>query len=397
MRHNLRSRATLVTILSVLVGILGTPAGVFGATNQVPPLTSIGTGLLHVCGISKGGEVSCAGANNWGQLGDGTTKDSTSAVSVTGVNDAIQVDGGGQSTCVLRVRGLVTCWGDNRFGLIGTGTFDIDQQTNRVPADGISDATQISIEAAHICALQASGRVMCWGNNSDGQLGNGKPTGDSDQIGVSRPVSVIGISDATQIGTGAYFSCALLRDQSVRCWGGNDQGQLGDGTQITRATPVKVRGLENVKKISVGSFHACALLADANVMCWGSNSLGALGIRGPKISNTPVVVDSLGEVADINATAYHSCAIKKGGTPTCWGGYRMSTRRDPINFGMETNFVPRTVNGVPRTRAVGGGSGWGCALTAAGQLRCWGDNEFGQFGNGTKRRTRTAVLAFESR
>jgi hypothetical protein len=198
---------------------------------------------------------------------------------------------GGYHSCALLTGGKVMCWGYNDAGQLGNGTY-----TNRatpVEVSGITSAIRLSLGDYHSCAMLADGKVLCWGYNGDGQLGDGTYTDRA------TPVEVLGISTATSISLGLYHSCAVLADGKVMCWGWNNNGMLGDGTAtVKRATPADVLGISTATIIAhkLGLSHSCAVLTGYKVMCWGSNSKGQLG-DGSTIDDipryTPVAVSGL--------------------------------------------------------------------------------------------------------
>ena len=150
---------------------------------------------------------------------------------------------------------------------------------------GISTATAVTAGIDHTCALLVDNSVKCWGSNGSGQLGDGT---------TSRrltPVSVSGISTATAVTAGIFHTCALLADNSVKCWGENGLGQLGDGTSTDNLTAVSVSGISTATAVTAARyFHTCALLADNSVKCWGRNMDGQLGDGTTTTRLTPVTV-----------------------------------------------------------------------------------------------------------
>jgi alpha-tubulin suppressor-like RCC1 family protein len=206
-----------------------------------------------------------------GQLGNGSTSDSSVPVQVAEIASAIAVAAGGSHTCALLRKGGVRCWGGNVSGQLGDET----TRDSRIPVPviAISTATAIAAGVFHTCASLAGGRVKCWGNSESGQLSNGVNI-----LRSTTPVTVAGITAATAVGAGLSHTCVLMADGTVRCAGGNGAGQLGDGlTPDESSDPIAARGITAAIALSVGGSHACALLADGSVRCWGANDSGQLG------------------------------------------------------------------------------------------------------------------------
>lgn len=248
-----------------------TPVPVAGVTGAV----GVVAGLGHTCALLSGGTVTCWGDNNYGQLGDGTTASSASPVSVINVDDVTQLATGSLSShsCALLAGGAIQCWGANQAGQLGNGTISSSPPFG-VPApvvvSGINDATQIASGTSHACARRAGGTVSCWGDNNYRQL-----SGTSD--GSSVPVPVAGVNDAAQVIAGDYHSCVRRSGGTVSCWGSNFRGQLGDGSVDTSTAPVPVSGLTGVTQLSGSLRHNCAVVAAGAVKCWGTNYFGELG------------------------------------------------------------------------------------------------------------------------
>ena len=276
----------------------------------------VAAGTFHACALLSNGTVECWGDNNAGQLGNGTTNNSSTPVAVSGLSGVTAIAAGEFDTCALLSYGTVECWGDNSSGELGNGT--ITNSSTPAGVGGLSGAAT-AITAGHdqhTCALLSNGTVRCWGNNSYGQLGNGASgTGTYS----TTPVAVSGLSGATAIVAGVGHTCALLSTGTVECWGFNYAGQLGNGTTTNSSTPVTVSGLSGVTAITAGDYHACALLSNGGVECWGLNGSGQLGNGTTTNSSTPVPVSGLSGATGITAGSGHSCSVLSGGTVECWG------------------------------------------------------------------------------
>ena len=144
---------------------------------------------------------------------------------------------------------------------------------------------------SHSCAILADGRVQCWGGNQNGQLGNGSKTDFSWD-----PVTVSGITNAIMVASGYHHSCAALSDGGVRCWGDNSGGQLGDGTTTSSLVPVTVSGITNAATVGAGGCkYSCAVLADGRVRCWGHLHFRAPDKGTIMESSLPVLVSGIAD------------------------------------------------------------------------------------------------------
>lgn len=313
-------------------------------------------------------------------------------VTLTSASDIAFVSAGSRHTCAIRA-GAAYCWGTNGNGELGNGNTNpsftqvavigLSSGVTKIASSGIGYTSYITNERS--CAI-VSGAAKCWGYQSYGELGNGGGPSSS------TPVDVVGLSsgvtdiDTSDIGYGG-FTCAV-HNGAAKCWGNNSDGQIGDGTTTTRFAPTIVSGLgTGVVSISVGDTHACAALSDGTVKCWGRNSVGQLGDGTTTNSLVPVAVSGISSGATKVALGYrHSCAIVTGGVK-CWGN---NSTGQLGNGTTTTSLVPvdaiGLTSGVQDLSASGdsiGGYQTTCAIDSAGAVKCWGTNAYYQLGDGT--------------
>ncbi|HEU4412635.1 MAG TPA: hypothetical protein VFS43_45750 [Polyangiaceae bacterium] len=301
-----------------------------------PPLTrvqALALGSYHSCALVSGGEIRCWGLNLNGQLGDGTMTNRPTPVPVLqspGGPPLTRVQAlalGSHHSCALVGRGEARCWGYNDFGQLGDGT-----KTRRLtPVPVLQFVQALALGVWHSCALLRGGEVRCWGWNSNGQLGDGTTTSRPTPGPVLQSPGGLPLTGVQALRLGYVHSCALVRGGKVLCWGWNSDGQLGDGTTTSRPTPAPVLQspgglpLEGVQALGLGSGHSCTLVRGGKVLCWGWNSDGQLGDSTTTSRPTPApVLQSPGGlplegVQEISLGSWHNCAILDSGEPRCWG------------------------------------------------------------------------------
>ena len=283
---------------------------------------------------------------------------------------------------------------------IETGDEETEEEPPQIVETVATEFKQISALSNHNCAIKGTERrVWCWGNNSHGQLGIGEirdniATNFNSSIAVQ--ATELEETNIRSVSAGHQFSCAVLMDKTIKCWGNNQHGRLGVGTAGgISITPVQVVGINNATSVIAGVLYACALLEDKTAKCWGNNNKGELGNRvigGPDESfPTPVPVGGatpLGNIVSITIGSEHTCVLLTDKTAKCWGGGG-NTNGQLGDGGVDTAPIPNPVTvlespGTPLGNIISivAGSLYTCALLENGTAKCWGLNRYGQLGIG---------------
>ena len=334
---------------------------------------------------------------------------------------------GGDYTCVVLSIGEIKCWGKNNRGQLGDGTTTDSSVPVTVLASGtassspvaLTGVTAVSAGYEHTCALLTSKQVRCWGNGFQGRLGNGDPystasnpetvlvSGVNGGTGANSPVA---LTDVTAISAGSGHTCALLISKQARCWG--QAGRLGNGDGLddsANAVAVLASGtaasspvvLTDVTTISAGGQHTCALLTSKEAKCWGSGSDGALGVgvfsatalnpvrvlASGTESSSPV---ALTDITAISAEGSSTCAMLTNTEARCWGyngdqqiGDGSSVRRaNPVTV-LASGTAASSPVALTNVTAIAAAINHTCAILVSKQLSCWGNNTSGQLGDGT--------------
>ena len=376
------------------------PATVPGISDAI----SVSAGGSATCAVLADATIRCWGDDSHGQLGGGSGS-AVPPVVVSGIDDAAAVSVGDEHACALLAGGNVACWGDDSFGELGDGS--TIWSAAPVAVSGISGAVAISAGVGFTCAVLSSGAVDCWGADGRGELGSGTLTNSL------VPVAVPGIANAVAVSAGLDHACAILADGSARCWGANDFGQLGAGPTAATGGPTTVPGL-SVSTITAGGSSTCAVLIDYSARCWGDNSSGQLGDDTTTDRSSPVPVSgipphqtiafdplpdsvsgdapfTLGAAAASLLPVIYSASgdcTASGSTLTLTGEGRCtvtaSQTGDPTWDPASDTAQSFTVAS-PSMAPVGVSSGdaHACVVLANGTVRCWGDNYWGELGDGT--------------
>ncbi|WP_218109882.1 RCC1 domain-containing protein [Oligoflexus tunisiensis] len=355
----------------------------------------ISSGGSSTCAVLDDDALSCWGYNFEGELGYGDNKDRYMPPSF-GLNigygkTAIAVSAGFSHICAVLQDRSVKCWGQNVSGQLGYG----DQLFRGLaPQNSINlglgrTAQAIATGFAHSCAILDNGSVKCWGANGSGQLGYGDrsirlaPSPTAVNLGEGRTARALSL--------GAYHSCALLDNFTMKCWGSNSDGQLGYNDKIQRIAPdaVAINFGDNitVRSMSVGTYHSCAVLSDSSLRCWGRNSDGQLGYGDTTARLAPsaagIDVGTGLTPRQVTAGLSHTCAVFDEGFQ-CWGANEEGQLASGDNVARTApNQTPISIAPGRVVVDLAAGRQHTCALLDDRTLKCWGSNTYGQLGNGS--------------
>jgi len=407
------------------------PGVVPGECNEIVMLAA---GMGHSVALRYNGTVWTWGFNESGQLGDGSTIDNDIPVQAIGPgsNNIIAIAAGHQHTVFLRVDSTVWGCGRNHRGQIGDATLtnrDIPVEvTDSIGTVFLDNVTALAAGFAHTIARTSDTYMWAWGYNKSGQLGidtaGGSGSAYDTGIDQNTPKQVLftgglwPLGNVLTVSAGSWHTIALRTDSTIWTWGSNFNGQLGDGNHggddsdfdpgIDRDTPFQVLGeggvgyLSEIIAISAGGNHSVALKADGTVWAWGRNYCGQLGNGSTSDRDIPVQVvgpGGAGYLTDIVAIAtgkYYTIALRSDGTVWAWGdnesgqlGYGpWGGSEDIFDSGIDRD-IPTQVLGPGGigflSNVVSIAAGWSHTLanTTDGIIWAWGNNDYGQLGDGT--------------
>jgi alpha-tubulin suppressor-like RCC1 family protein len=348
------------------------------------------------CIVTNAGALLCWGDNEAGELTDGTTTDRNAPVAISGMSSGVaSVAVGGAFMCAVTTGGALSCWGNNQDGTVGDGT--TTERHAPVGVSGLSSGVAaVSTSGPNACALTTQGGVLCWGNDTYGALANGTdPAGNppSGMVVNPAPIAVPDLpSGVSSIAALNYGGCAVQGGGDLLCWGENYlEGEVGDGTNVDRKTPTQVSGLSSgVTAIAPNSYHTCAVTSGGALLCWGLNILGEVGDGTTTNRFTPTQVTGLTSgVATFAGGGDHTCALTTGGGVLCWGDNSFGQLGDGTTT---QRLTPVQVVGLTSgVVAIAGGYQHSCALTNAGRVLCWGVNFRGELGDCTNINRSTPV------
>jgi alpha-tubulin suppressor-like RCC1 family protein len=413
--------AALFGALAQVVACSTSNSGSPSSSSASPSSSDAATTSSSSSGVdaaATGPDATVTGLAEAGAASDGAlletsaSPDGASDATASGSPNTVTVSAG-TAACVVLSGGTVKCWGSNESGELGIdATTGPDTCGSGLPCsitpralESLSGVTVVSAGYQAACAILSGGTVKCWGDNVDGELGEGTTSGpESCYAGPcsASPVALAGLSGVTGISVGQGTPlCALLTGGTVECWGLNSEGDVGDemacDAGVCPSPPSMVAGLTGVTAVSAGGAFACALLSTGTVQCWGDNTYATLGYgmtTGPSTcyygehpcALAPVAVVGLSNVTAISAGGDVACALISDGTVKCWGDNQFGELGIGTTTGPDTCFpstattgyscsaTPVAVMGVTGAVAISVGDYLVCALLSDGTVDCWGNN-----------------------
>jgi alpha-tubulin suppressor-like RCC1 family protein len=368
------------------IGMAALATGLAAVSPGMPAFAAVSARHLTVARTT--GVLLAWGQNNAGQLGDGTmtNRDTPVRVKLPRGTKVIQARAGCFFTVALTSTGEVLAWGLNLDGQLGDGSMLNSMKPVRVHIPAHTRIVQVRAGCAFALARTSTGQVLAWGLNDVGQLGDGRAVNAMAPTRVRLPRHTV----VTGVSAGAAFGLALTSTGAVLAWGDNSDGQLGDGGTTSTNVPVKVKlpRAARVRAVSAGGFFSLAQTSTGGVLAWGQNNLGQLGDDSTTGSDRPVKVKLPAgtKVAQMFAGGTHALVLTSKGRVLAWG----NNGSGQLGTGNTNNSdVPVKVLLPPGTKATGIAS---ClnnsfALTSKGRALAWGDEIFGELGNGVATNT----------
>jgi cysteine-rich repeat protein len=393
-------------------------------------------GSTHTCYKADNlWQLKCFGSNNQGELGQENTEEVGNGIGPDvadidpvdigkGISTALVVAGGNNTshfTCVVTSSGTLKCFGDNSSGQLGKGnTQDLGDDSREmgkylsaIALGSGREVQDVDAGGKHVCAILDNASLKCFGDNAYGQLGQGSTENLGDETGeMGNDLAAVDLGTnrtALHVALGEDFSCAILDDDTLKCFGRNDAGQLGQANTLslgdganemgTNLTAISLGTGRSANKVATGAKHVCVILDNATLKCFGDNSHGQLG-QG----NSNNLGDDANEMGDNLAAVdlgtgrtalqvasgdYHSCALLDNHKVKCFGANASGQlgQESTDDLGDDANEMGDDLSyidlGTGRTAtAIAAGGSTTCVVLDNDKVKCFGENHAGQLGLG---------------
>jgi alpha-tubulin suppressor-like RCC1 family protein len=421
---------------------LGNPVWANQTDTTPYKFTSLTSRGNSSCALDADKAAWCWGANDQGQLGDGTTTNRPAPVKVQGTTKFTTLaSAAGNTFCGLAEDGKAWCWGDNTTGQLGTGSgavgtdsptpvsptgdhkftalftgptttcgTDADKKTwcwGANPGNGTPDAapepaavagthdfTSLTLDASTACGLAAGGKIFCWTAADTGRTGvdPAPAKGTPVEVAGGRSYKAVQAGNDARTDTASVL-CAIDTGSKAWCWGNNGAGQLGNGTTTESLVPTAVTGGHDFKALTVSPSAACGIDTPGRAWCWGDNSAGQLGIGSTTSAKDPAAVDSGTTYSAITAATNNGksfCAIVADGAAKCWGENSFGQAKEGSTAPATS---PNPVSAFKALRSLSTGVSFSCVTDARNETSCWGHNAAGQTGSGAATPVSAAIPA----
>jgi len=356
-----------------------------GPLGGVPgeSFVQLSAGGSYTCGIKADGSAWCWGSNDEGQLGVGDTVNRNQPTQITEDGPWAMISTSSnrhEHTCGIKTDGTAWCWGDDGNGQLGNGSGITGDQYDPVQISEAGPWKTISVSSPYqyseyTCAVKVDGTAWCWGLDDYGQLGNGAGTSGDQQD----PVQISEAGPWDSISVGNYFACGVKTDGTGWCWGSDSRGRLGNGTgNGDQEDPMQITEAGPWDSISAGRESACGLKSDSSVWCWGYDGSGELGYASSgSDQHDPVQISEAGPWDSISAGTNFNCGVKSDGTAWCWGGDWFGQIGCD---GCSPTNIPVQITDAGPWDMITTGNGHTCGVKTGGASYCWGSDDDGQLG-----------------
>lgn len=336
--------------------------------------TDIAAGARHTCAITADGRAFCWGANQFGQLGNGSHTSAASPVPAVTAPPFASVSAGFNHTCAVGLTGRLYCWGGNFNGELGDGS--TTDRTVPTPVQSPASFRMVTTGESHTCAISNTGDGYCWGAPLGAIPGvSGRPP----NVLVPEPLPLDPLADVT---VGYEIACAATAEtRTAYCWGRIPPGVELGPDEPSPGIPKLVAGAPALAVVSAGHKHACGIGLDGATYCWGRNSSGQAGVGAfsEDVAPPQAVVGGYIFVSLAAHSPAHTCALDAEGRAYCWGANAFGQLGDGTRAPTAT---PVPVTGGLRFHAISTGFAHTCAIADDGRAFCWGAGELGQLGTG---------------